>query len=130
MKIGLICLSMVLFTACSTSKELLPTDSQTMKTIWDQGGGQHQLIGLRSQDNRRLDPVDYIPAKTQAGYTRTAENEVNNLFPRLPNPDLVMYIYPHLSKSGEPMPVPGYSTVVPFYSRIQYAQPGERTGGL
>ncbi|HBO3942786.1 TPA: TIGR03751 family conjugal transfer lipoprotein, partial [Pseudomonas aeruginosa] len=26
-----------------------------------------------------------------------------------------------------PAPVPGYTTVFPFYQRVQYAMPGERT---
>ena len=58
-------------------------------------------------------------------YTRTAENEIKSQFHRLPNPDLVMYVFPHLAGS-EPVPVPGYSTVFPFYRQLQYALPGER----
>ncbi|OTJ42761.1 conjugal transfer protein, partial [Pseudomonas aeruginosa] len=41
-------------------------------------------------------------------------------------PDLVMYVFPHLAGS-DPAPVPGYTTVFPFYQRVQYAMPGERT---
>lgn len=58
-------------------------------------------------------------------YTRTAENEIKSQFHRLPDPDLVMYVFPHLAGS-EPVPVPGYSTVFPFYRQLQYALPGER----
>lgn len=39
-----------------------------------------------------------------------------------------MYVFPHLA--GGTSPVPGYSTVFPFYSRTQYALPGERTEAL
>ena len=46
-----------------------------------------------------------------------------------PNPDLLLYVYPHLSGT-EQAPVPGYSTVVPFYQRVQYALPGERQEDL
>ncbi|MFF0977525.1 TIGR03751 family conjugal transfer lipoprotein, partial [Proteus mirabilis] len=49
-------------------------------------------------------------------------------FPRLPNPDMVMYVFPHLSAGN--LPVPGYSTVFPFYHQVQYALPGERVEGL
>ncbi|WP_249963185.1 TIGR03751 family conjugal transfer lipoprotein [Histophilus somni] len=120
-----------LLSACSTSqKELLPTSNETMREIWNKGGSNAQLQVYRNSDNRQLDPVNYVGIKEQRDYTRTAENEIKNLFPRLPNPDLIMYVYPHLSASGEPMPIPGYSTVIPFYSRVQYAQPGERTRGL
>ena len=60
-----------------------------------------------------------------AAYTRTAANEIYRQFHRLPNPDLVMYVFPHLAGS-DPVPVPGYSTVFPLYQRVQYAMPGER----
>src|SRR3546814_11177602 len=43
----------------------------------------------------------------QARYTRTAQNEIYRQFHRLPNPDLVMYVFPHLAGT-DPVPVPGY----------------------
>ncbi|MFZ7230574.1 TIGR03751 family conjugal transfer lipoprotein [Avibacterium avium] len=123
--------TMFLLSACSTSqKALLPTGENTMRELWNKGGSDAQLQVYRDSENRRLDPVHYVSAKEQGDYTHTAENEIKNLFPQLPNPDLIMYVYPHLSSSEEPMPIPGYSTVIPFYSRVQYAQPGERTRGL
>jgi conjugative transfer region lipoprotein (TIGR03751 family) len=60
-----------------------------------------------------------------AAYTRTAANEVYSQFHRLPNPDLVMYVFPHLAGS-DPVPVPGYTTVFPLFLRPRYAMPGER----
>ncbi|PJG82783.1 TIGR03751 family conjugal transfer lipoprotein [Caviibacterium pharyngocola] len=124
--------ALLTLTACSTSQEdLLPTNGETMRDIWQRGSGQDSQLQLyRSQDNRLLDPVNYISPNEQKSYTRTAENEANSLFPRLPNPDLIMYVYPHLTSSAEQMPIPGYSTIIPFYGRTQYAQPGERTRGL
>ncbi|MBN0631423.1 TIGR03751 family conjugal transfer lipoprotein, partial [Pseudomonas aeruginosa] len=68
--------------------------------------------------------VQAAPAE-QMRYTRTARNEVYRQFQRLPNPDLVMYVYPHLAGT-DPVPVPGYTTVFPLYQRVQYAMPGER----
>jgi len=70
-----------------------------------------------------------LSATVQEPYTRTAESEIRSLFPRLPNPDLLLYVYPHLSGT-EQAPVPGYSTVFPFYQRVQYALPGERQEDL
>jgi conjugative transfer region lipoprotein (TIGR03751 family) len=40
-----------------------------------------------------------------------------------------MYIFPHLAGES-PVPIPGYSTVFPLYTRVQYAMPGERTEDL
>ncbi len=58
------------------------------------------------------------------GYTREALNELDITFPRLPNPSLVLYIFPHLA-GAERTPVPGYVTTFPLYERVEYALPGE-----
>lgn len=122
----------IALTACSTSQdELLPAGELSMKDIWAQGGGnsrQSSVIEARNalQFVRPINSTFANGAENQH-YTRTAANEATNLFPRLPNPDLVMYVFPHLTDTLEPVPVPGYTTVFPFYGRVQYAQPGERT---
>ncbi|CAM3803122.1 TIGR03751 family conjugal transfer lipoprotein [Avibacterium endocarditidis] len=116
--------------ACSTSqKELLPTDGETMLDVWKQGGGSQSALIEARNALQFVRPIE-SPAAQSAEfdhYTRTAENEAKNLFPRLPNPDLAMFVFPHLSNTAEPVPIPGYTTVFPFYGRVQYAQPGERT---
>ncbi|CRM89470.1 conjugative transfer region lipoprotein [Pseudomonas sp. 22 E 5] len=119
-------------TGCSTDKEtLLPHGEQTMLDIWNGAGSQgtqQQLLDARQQLRRPLAQADFS-ASLQEPYTRTAVNEIRNLFPRLPNPDLVLYVYPHLSGT-EQASIPGYSTVFPFYQRVQYALPGERQEDL
>ncbi|BBA32469.1 integrating conjugative element protein family [Methylocaldum marinum] len=60
------------------------------------------------------------------GWTREAHSEIQQLFPRLPNPDLVLYVFPHLSPQGHP--VPGYATSFPMYETVEYALPGEAEG--
>lgn len=129
-----ILLSALLLAGCSTSQEtLLPVDeSTTMLSLWSQQTGEgnttdsHAVLGARTQLHRPLTAVD---ATEQLSYTRTAENAIHSQFRRLPNPDMVMYVYPHLTgESG--VPVPGYSTVFPLYSGVQYALPGERTEAL
>lgn len=85
-----------------------------------------QLLDARQSLRRPLTDADMQAAPAeQMRYTRTARNEVHRQFQRLPNPDLVMYVYPHLAGT-DPVPVPGYTTVFPLYQRIQYAMPGER----
>jgi conjugative transfer region lipoprotein (TIGR03751 family) len=61
------------------------------------------------------------------GFVREAANEIDTVFPRLPNPTLVMYVFPHLSGQAR-TPVPGYVTTFPFYERVEYAMPGETPG--
>lgn len=121
---------------CATSKEdLMPHGGRTMQDIWrqeagDGGSGQvarRQLLDARQSLRRPLTEADIQAAPAvQMHYTRTARNEVYRQFQRLPNPDLVMYVFPHLAGT-DPVPVPGYSTVFPLYQRVQYTMPGERT---
>jgi len=109
---------------CATSKEeLLPHDDITMLDIWNVetgGSSARQLLDARQALRRPLTEAD-----VQARYTRTAANEIYRQFHRLPNPDLLMYVFPHLAGS-DPVPVPGYTTLFPLYQRVQYALPGER----
>jgi conjugative transfer region lipoprotein (TIGR03751 family) len=98
-----------------------------MLDLWNGAGSQgteQRLLDARQQLRRPLAKADFS-VSLQAPYTRTAMNEIHSLFPRLPNPDLVLYVYPHLSGT-EQAPVPGYATVFAFYQRVQYALPGER----
>lgn len=56
-------------------------------------------------------------------FTRDQHNELNGIFPRLPNPDLCMYVFPHLS--SERATIPGYSSCFAMYDNNHYALPGE-----
>ena len=53
----------------------------------------------------------------------SAVEPMNQRFARVPNPDLVMVVFPHLAR-GE-YPIPGYVTVFPMYQKVEYALPGE-----
>ncbi|WP_156483650.1 TIGR03751 family conjugal transfer lipoprotein [Azotobacter vinelandii] len=116
---------------CSTNvEEMLPHGDQTMADFWQLGseGGddlsQQALYDARSELRRPVSDGALVEQRIR--YTRTAANEIYNTFGRLPNPDLVMFVFPHLT-TGQPeaLPVPGYSTVFSLYSRPQYALPGE-----
>ena len=128
------CLVALLLAACATHKDkLLPHGDKTMMDVWMQNtgavrsGASRELLDARQALRRPLADVDAESIAIQnASYTRTAENEIDRQFQRLPDPDLLMYVFPHLTGT-EPVPVPGYSTVFPLYQRVQYALPGERT---
>lgn len=61
-------------------------------------------------------------------YTRTEASELKGIFPRLPNPDLCMYVFPHLSL--EEATIPGYSSCFSMYDKNHYALPGEMPATL
>ena len=48
----------------------------------------------------------------------------NNVFHKLPNPELRMYVYPHLVGKDE-VPIPGYYTVFNVYEKDHYTLPNE-----
>ncbi len=57
-------------------------------------------------------------------YTRTQESEINNLFPTIDNPRLTVFIYPHITGRGDP--VPAYSTAFYLFTQSNlFALPGE-----
>lgn len=132
LKIGTYLVITLLGAGCSTSKdELLPHGDNNMMDVWNQGSSgsssasSRQLLDAR-QDLRRPLQTNQAEVEENAKFTRTAQNEIYSQFKRLPNPDLVMYVFPHLAGS-DPAPIPGYTTVFPLYQRVQYAMPGERT---
>lgn len=113
----------VLMVGCASTKEsVLPQDGPTMKSIYDQ-----HMIDVQKSDQRRAiggQPLPQSGIDHYRGFVREAANEIDTAFPRLPNPTLVMYIFPHLSGS-ERNPVPGYATTFPLYEKVEYALPGE-----
>ena len=115
---------LALLQGCAADKDsLLPHGEHDMLATWNATAqGERSLHTARDVLRR---PLEIEPLRIEAPYSRTAANEIRSQFPRLPNPDLVLYIYPHLAGS-EQAPVPGYSTVFPLYQQVQYALPGER----
>jgi conjugative transfer region lipoprotein (TIGR03751 family) len=110
---------------CAGSKDtILPADGPSMKTIYTKHFhdiGMNDTMSVRQELKAR--PLDTGLADL-AGYVRDAYNELDTIFPRLPNPTLVMYVFPHLA-GQERLPVPGYSTSFPMYRQVEYALPGE-----
>ena len=111
---------------CGGRAAVLPEEGRTMLEIYQShmgsAGNEAQSAArsaLRGSGNEENDD----DADSQS-YTRTAQNEIEALFVRLPNPDLILYVFPHLA-TEEAIPIPGYSTVFPLYERVIYALPGE-----
>ena len=110
--------------ACATSKEdVFPQDRPDMATIYD----QHQRsAGLARDPSVQRHGQERRIARGAADlhdFTQQAANEIEQVFPLLPNPQMVMFVFPHLSAEGAP--VPGYTTAFPMYAVDHYAMPGE-----
>jgi len=116
---------LLLLGGCASTKEaILPQDGPSMRAIYDahvvEMAAQDPSVVREALGCRRVRPGE----GDLAGYSREAFNELDVRFPRLPNPSLVMYVFPHLA-GPERTPVPGYATTFPMYERIEYALPGE-----
>jgi len=111
--------------ACAGNKDtILPLDGADMKTIYTEHFndiGMRDTMSVRRELRARPLNTDAVDL---AGYMRDAFNELDSHFPRLPNPTLVMYVFPHLA-GAERVPVPGYATTFPMYRQVEYALPGE-----
>jgi len=109
-------------TACSNNVK--PTSNTSQKTV---GDIMKRQLGSAQAENFRQGPQRWQTSPAHAlkysDYTRTEAKELQGLFPRLPNPDLCMYVFPHLS--SEQASVPGYTSCFAMYDTNQYALPGE-----
>jgi conjugative transfer region lipoprotein (TIGR03751 family) len=117
-------ISLVLGGCASTKDAVLPRDGPPMEAIYDahmrELGAQDPTVVRGALGTRRINSGE----NNLHGYTREAFNELDVSFPRLPNPSLVMYVFPHLA-GAERTPVPGYATTFPLFERVEYALPGE-----
>ena len=108
-------ISLSLLTGCSRQK-LIPDTGDEILNVYKNHVGSTDIVPkmFRQLRNDRRDLT---------GYTRDANNEISQQFPRLPNPELSLYVFPHFSRKGHP--VPGYSSAFLMYERDEYALPGE-----
>lgn len=124
--VSLISLILLVSGCSSMTTAELPQDGPKMQQVYEdhfKNSGSAEIEKARAQICTRSGRAIHNGDADLMGYTRTAHSEINTLFPRLPNPTLIMYIDPHLTHSGNP--VPGYSTAFPMYQQEHYALPGE-----
>ena len=112
-------LSIVLTAGCAAParEQVFEADGPTVESIWYGSAGR---IGLAAET------AGFNPggAAGAAAWTRQAESELEALFPELDNPRINLYVFPHLSPDGHP--VPGYLTHFYLYeSTRNWALPGE-----
>ncbi|MBE0469928.1 MAG: TIGR03751 family conjugal transfer lipoprotein [Methyloprofundus sp.] len=108
----------LLLAGCSTSSPLQKMNSDSPGTA-----ELMRQAPFAPGGSGAAEPVRPMFDYNYTDYTRTAQHELDVLFPRLPNPTLVMYVYPHISAAG--VPVPGYSTAFTMFNQPHYALPGE-----
>lgn len=121
-RIAIVVMPLINAVGCSSAHEKIPEPDQSMRDVYDAqmlGPQQSGVVPDRLAGQRS---VPYTSDVDLSLYTRDARNEVEQLFPRLPNPDLLMYVKPHFAGN---LPVPGYTTVFKMYEVDHMAMPGE-----
>ena len=91
--------SISLLAACTTKDGVIPQDGPDMATIYE----QHMAKLAADRAVRVHAPPRPLTDPDYAGYTVSVYNELSARFGRLPNPDLVMYVFPHRAE-GAPVP--------------------------
>ncbi|MCY3769891.1 MAG: TIGR03751 family conjugal transfer lipoprotein [Gammaproteobacteria bacterium] len=108
--VGLVCLALA---GCAgpSAQQIFDAEGPSLKSRY----------GRALHGNR---PVSGMSSGQDDGYTRSAEKELDQLFPELPNPRLALYVFPHLTAGGAP--IPGYTTAFYLYDHQRiFALPGE-----
>lgn len=103
----------------SISSTAIPEGDLTVSQIYQQSLGEPMQSW--SVKRTRTKPVNY------AGYTRDASNEIQNLFKPLDNPQIPIYVFPHVALIGdEQLLKPGYTTGFFLYKQNQFALASEQ----
>jgi conjugative transfer region lipoprotein (TIGR03751 family) len=124
--INLVCVVAAL-TACSTNvKKVTNPNAPTMEQVFNEytGVDEKEL----EERKRLLLQRPALNVETQLP-VNPFPDQLEHLYPRLPNPDLFMYVRPHaVGSTGAP--IPAYVTRFTMYERQPYALPGETLPAL
>ena len=120
---------------CASPRQVLYSDGPTMKETLegarvrnlDAPPGSRAEREDRVREGLRASAHAHVRDREMASYeayTRTALNELEQLFPKLENPTLGLYVDPHLG-TDDRAPIPGYMTSFTLYERDEFALPEE-----
>ncbi len=122
-----LCTSINLIGCSSMRGNVVPQTGPSMEQVYD--GMGIQASKAANGNNSPQTEMDVAAIRK----TVSAENKERrkgsataqgNAFRKLPNPELTLYVYPHLAGNAE-IPIPGYSTVFNVYDHDHYALPQE-----
>ncbi len=97
-----------------TNPSKMPNSPQALGDNSTDQGGEADIAAIRQTVN----------TVNNSGVRKTSTAVETNTFRKLPNPELTLFVYPHLAGNAE-VPIPGYATVFNAYDRDHYALPQE-----
>ena len=133
----LLCLGLA---SCATGPGDPPADAPNMKEVY-QAGMAHQTDYVVHQGKRNTNAKDEesyelvkpikVDVPSLAGALQSPQllkrqSDINNDFPMLPNPQVMVYIYPHFK---DDLPIYGNWTTFSMYAKNVYALPSEVNTG-
>lgn len=118
--------SILVLNGCASSRP--PQTEKTEAQIYQEAMQQsntESLQTIRSETSRQMlsVPLSETAADPHDDTAFQAQKRLSEQFPQLPNPETIVYVYPHLGSNG--VPVPGYYTRFHLYTENHYALPGE-----
>ncbi len=106
-------------TGCHSYGNVVPQTGPTMEQVYDGMGtaNTHRSIAAvnTGSNNETVTPNITVTKKAN-------DAPPTNSFKKIPNPELTMYVFPHLAGQAE-VPIPGYSTAFNAYDRDHYVLP-------
>lgn len=104
-----------------------PKNLATMDEIYDEKTGSRQSAAMR----RRTAEIQARPVgeAERVSDLPPAMLHVKQLYPKLPNPEVFMYVKPHPTGQSGAV-IPGYYTRFSMYERDYYALPSEQLGSI
>jgi len=100
-------------TACVTNKDdLIPIPDTSLEDIYIEAGEEDVSV------NRNAHSIYVEVDKPKTAHPLDKE------FKEISNPTLYMYVAPHYTSGG--VPIPGYTTKFKMYDRTNYAAEGEK----
>ena len=107
--------TLISLTACSSViGNVVPKTGPSMEQVYDSMSKQNNAT-----DSIADNESDAKTALQDFREEKIRKNTLSREFRKLPNPELQMYIYPHLAGRDQ-IPVPGYTTVFNVYERDHY----------
>jgi conjugative transfer region lipoprotein (TIGR03751 family) len=119
-------LCLVTLVGCASRiDKITPTDMQSMDEVYDGQMGKKNAEKAR----RRAAEINARPLSDNEGVSDLppAMLHARQLYPKLPNPEVFMYVKPHPTGQSGAV-VPGYYTRFHMFERDYYALPEESLG--
>ncbi|MCR6651423.1 MAG: hypothetical protein NVV73_07980 [Cellvibrionaceae bacterium] len=110
-------------------EKVMPKSDHDIASLYAQysGANSPQDLAARKRELQLRDQESLeLRSATASGMAEfpPQPEQLQHLFPKLPNPELFMYVRPHaVGTSGAP--IPAYMTRFQMYERDHYALPGE-----